>query len=170
MLLVLDNCEHVVDAAAALASAVLRMAPGIHILATSREPLRVEGERVHRLLPLSGPPASTRLTAAEAIGFPAVQVFVERAAASLDEFALRDADAPLVGDICRQLDGLPLAIEYAAAHVEAFGIREVATRLDERLRLLTSGRRTAPSRHRTMSATLDWSYGLLDEAQQRVLR
>ena len=170
MLLVLDNCEHLVDAAAALASAVLRVAPDLHILATSREPLRVEGERLHRLLPLASPPASTRLTAAEAIGFPAVQLFVERAAASLDEFTLRDADAPLVGDICRQLDGLPLAIEYAAARVEAFGVRGVATRLEERLRLLTSGRRTAPSRHRTMTATLDWSYGLLGEAEQVVLR
>ena len=105
MLLVLDNCEHVVDAAAALASAVLRVAPDIHILATSREPLRVEGERVHRLLPLASPPASTRLTAAEATGFPAVQLFVERAAASLDEFTLRDADAPLVGDIADSSTG-----------------------------------------------------------------
>jgi predicted ATPase len=170
MLLVLDNCEHVVDAAAALASAVLRGAPDIRILATSREPLRVEGERVHRLLPLASPAASTPLTAAEAIGFPAVQLFVERTAASLNEFALRDADAPLAGDICRQLDGLPLAIEYAAARVAAFGVRGVATRLDERLRLLTSGRRTAVPRHRTMSAALDWSYGLLNEAEQRVLR
>jgi predicted ATPase len=125
---------------------------------------------VHRLSPLPGPPASTPLTAAEAIGFPAVQLFVERAAASLDEFALRDADAPLVGDICRQLDGLPLAIEYAAARVEALGVRGVATRLEERLRLLTSGRRTALPRQRTMSATLDWSYGLLGEAEQGVLR
>jgi len=170
MLLGLDNCEHVIEAAAALAFAILRAALGVHILATSREPLRVEGERVFRLPPLASPPASAGITAAEALGFPAVQLFAERAATSLDEFELSDADAPLVVDICRKLDGLPLAIEFAAARVEAFGVHGLVARLDERLRLLTSGRRMVVPRHRTLSATLDWSYQLLPEAEQRVLR
>jgi predicted ATPase len=170
MLLVLDNCEHVIGEAAALTVAILRGAPGVHILATSREPLRTEGEHLHRLSPLQSPPGSAGLTAAAALGFPAVQLFVERAAASLDEFELSDADAPRVADICRKLDGLPLAIEFAAARVEAFGVHGLAARLDERLRLLTSGRRTVVPRHRTLSATLDWSYQLLPEAEQRVLR
>ncbi len=169
MLLVLDSCEHQIEAAANLAVGILRGAPRVNILATSREPLRGEGERVYRLSPLSNPPASARLTAAEALGFPAVQLFVERATANLGEFALSDADAPVAVDICRKLDGIPLAIEFAAARVEAFGVHGVAARLDERLRLLTSGRRTAAPRHRTLSATLDWSYQLLTDAEQRVL-
>ena len=106
MLLVLDNCEHVIDAAAAFGGCGSQRRPQVQILATSREPLRIEGERVHRLSPLASPPASTSLTAAEALGFPAVQLFVERAAASLDEFELSDADAPIVADICRKLDGI----------------------------------------------------------------
>jgi predicted ATPase/DNA-binding winged helix-turn-helix (wHTH) protein len=170
MLLVLDNCEHVIDEAAALTAGILRGAPGVHILATSREPLRAEGEHVYRLSRLEIPSGSAGLTAAKALGFPAVQLFVERAAASLDEFELSDADAPIVADICRKLDGIPLAIEFAAARVGAFGVRGLATRLDERLRLLTSGLRAAAPRHQTMGATLDWSYQLLTEAEQRVLR
>ena len=142
----------------------------MHILATSREPLRAEGEQVYRLSPLESPPGSAGLTAAEALGFPAVQLFVERAAASLEEFELSDADAPIVADICRKLDGIPLAIEFAAARVEAFRVHGLAAHLDERLRLLTSGRHASLPRHRTMSAALDWSYHLLTEAEQRILR
>ena len=170
MLLVLDNCDHVIEAAATLAISILKGTSGVHILATSREALRVEGERVRRLPPLESPPKSARLTAAEALGFPAVQLFVERAVANFDEFALSDADSPIVADICRQLDGIPLAIEFAAARVEAFGIHGLAAHLDERLRLLTRGRRTALPRHRTLSAMLDSSYQLLAAAEQRVLR
>jgi predicted ATPase/DNA-binding winged helix-turn-helix (wHTH) protein len=170
MLLVLDNCEHVIDVTAALAVGILRGAPGVHILATSREPLRVEGERVYRLPPLPSPPASAQITATTALGFPAVQLFVERMAANMGEFELSDADAPLVVDICRKLDGIPLAIEFAAARVEALGIHGLAAHLDERLKLLTGSRRTAVPRHRTLSAALDWSYQLLSAAQQRVLR
>ena len=170
MLLLLENCEHVVEAAAALATSILKGAPRVHILATSREPLRAEGEHVHRLSPLPSAPASARLGAAEALGFPAVELFVERAAASLGEFELSDADAPVVAEICRQLDGIPLAIEFAAARVDAFGIRGLAARLHDRLRLLTSGRRSSSPRHQTMSATLDWSYGVLTEEEQTILR
>jgi predicted ATPase/DNA-binding winged helix-turn-helix (wHTH) protein len=170
MLLVFDNCAHVIDAAADLAIAVLRSAPGVHLLATSREPPRIEGEHVHRLSPLASPPASARLTAAEALRFPAVQLFVERATESLGEFELSDADAPIVGEICNKLDGIALAIELAAARVDVFGVWGLAAHLDDRFRLLTKGRRTAVPRHRTLSATLDWSYPLLTEAEQRLLR
>ena len=170
MLLVLDNCEHVIDAAAALAVGVLTGAPGVQVLATSREPLRIEGERVHRLSPLASPAASLPRTAAEALGFPAVQLFVERAAATLDEFELTDADAPVVADICNKLDGIALAIELAAARLDTFGVRGIAAHLDDRFQLLTRGRRTALPRHRTLRATLDWSYELLPEPERVVLR
>jgi predicted ATPase len=170
MLLVLDNCEHVIDAAAALVFGVLRGAPGVHILATSREPLRVQGERVHRLSALPTPPASVRSSADEALAFPAVQLFVERAAASSGEFELSDADAPLVAEICRRLDGIPLAIELAASRIDAFGVRGLVSSLDDRLRSLTHGRRSAATRHRTISAMLDWSYDLLTAAEQTVFR
>ena len=170
MLLVLDNCEHVIDAAAALASTLLQEAPGTQILATSREPLRVEGELLHQLQPLRCPPTAAGVSAAEALEFPAVQLFVERAAASLNVFELTDADAPIAADICRQLDGIALAIEFAAARVGALGFRGVAARLDDRLRLLTAGRRSALARHQTISAVLDWSYDLLSEREQVVLR
>jgi predicted ATPase/DNA-binding winged helix-turn-helix (wHTH) protein len=170
LLLVLDNCEHVIDAAAAFAAEVFKDLPGAHILATSREPLRVDGERVHRVSPLEGPPESAALGAAAALGFPAIQLFVERAAASVAAFELSDADAPIVAEICRRLDGLPLAIELAAARVDALGVRGIAARLGDCMRLLTGGKRTAPPRQQTMSATLDWSYGLLTEAGRTVLR
>ena len=170
VLLVFENCEHVAEATAGLVVAVLKGAAGVHILATSREPLRAEGEHLHRLSTLEGPPISTRLSAAEALAFPAVELFVERAAACLGEYKLTDADAPIVAEICRQLDGIPLAIEFAAARVDAFGIRGLAARLDDRLRLLTGGRRSASPRQQTMRATLDWSYGLLTEQEQKVLR
>jgi predicted ATPase/DNA-binding winged helix-turn-helix (wHTH) protein len=169
-LLVLDNCEHVIDAAAALAVAVLRSAPKVQILATSREPLRIEGEHVHRLAALASPPASISLSAEEALRFPAAQLFAERAAASLDEFELSDANASIVAYICSKLDGIALAIELAAARVDAFGVRGVAARLDDRFQLLTRGRRTALPRHRTLRATLDWSYDLLPEPERAVLR
>jgi predicted ATPase/DNA-binding winged helix-turn-helix (wHTH) protein len=170
MLLVLDNCAHVIATAADFAAAILDEAPDTHILATSREPLRAEREHVHRLSPLESPSASCRLTAAEAISFPAIQLFVECTAANLGGFELNDADAPAVVTICRKLDGIPLAIEIAASRVHACGVNGLAARLEDGLGLLTSGRRTAQPRHQTMSATLDWSYGLLTEAEQTVLR
>jgi predicted ATPase/DNA-binding winged helix-turn-helix (wHTH) protein len=170
MLLVLDNCEHVIEAAAALAVTVLTAAPGVQVLATSREPLRIEGEHVHRLSPLASPPTSAPLTAAEALGYSAVQLFVERTAATLDEFELTDTDAPIVADICGRLDGIALAIELAATRIDTFGVRGVAAHLDDRFQLLTRGRRTALPRHRTLRATLDWSYQLLPEPERVVLR
>src|ERR1700722_10831600 len=169
VLIVLDNCEHLIEPIAALAEAIFRDAPKAHILATSREPLRVDGERVHRLAP-PPPPASPDLTAAQALAFPAVQLFVERAAASQDTFELSDEDAPSVAELCRGLDGIALAIEIAAGRVDTFGIAELASGLDNRLRLVIRGRRTSLSRHQTLGATLDWSYQLLLEAERAILR
>ncbi len=170
MLLVLDNCEHLIEAAAKLSESILKSSPGVHVLATSREPLRAEGEWVQRLAPLGLPPASGEFSATEAIGFPAIQLFVERALASLDTFQFTDADVPIVVDLCRRLDGIPLAIELAAARVDMFGIRELADRLDDRFHLLTQGRRTALPRQQTLRATLDWSYSILPQSEQTILR
>jgi predicted ATPase/DNA-binding winged helix-turn-helix (wHTH) protein len=169
MLIVLDSCEHVIEAAAGLAERLLKGAPGISVLATSREPLNAEGEWVYRLSPLETPPASEHLTAAQALTFPAIQLFVQRARGISDRFELHDADAPVLRDLCRQLDGMPLAIEFAAARVDSLGLHGLAAGLDDRLRLLTRGRRTALPRHRTLGALLDWSYDLLSVPEQSVL-
>jgi DNA-binding winged helix-turn-helix (wHTH) protein len=171
MLLLLDTCEHVIGAVASLAAALLGGAPGIKILATSREPLGVAGEREYRLGPLGSPPRSSRPTAAEASVFPAVQLFVERVAAIVEDFVLTDAKAPLVAEICRRLDGLPLAIEFAAPRVAVLGVEGLAARLDDSLRMLGARRRrTAMPRHRTMRAVTDWSYGLLSANEQPFFR
>jgi predicted ATPase/DNA-binding winged helix-turn-helix (wHTH) protein len=170
MLLLLDNCEHVIDAAAGLAAAVLSGVPRVDILATSREPLGVAGEREHRLGPLGSPPSSSGLTAAEAAAFPAVQLFVERVTAIVEDFALTDANAQPVGEICRRLDGLPLAIEFAAPRVEVLGVQGLADRLGDSFPSLGARRRRAVPRHRTMRAVLDWSYGLLEEEEQGFFR
>jgi len=169
-LLLLDNCEHVIDAAASLAAAVLCGAPGVNILATSREPLGVAGESEYHLGPLASPQPSSGLTAAEAAAYPAIQLFVERVSATVEDFALTDANAPLVVEICRRLDGLPLAIEFAAPRVEVLGVEGLAARLDCSLPLLGTPRRGAMPRHRTMRAVVDWSYGLLLEDEQLFFR
>ena len=170
LLLVLDSCEHVVETAASLAEAIFAEGNEVHILATSREPLKVEGEHVHRLLPLDCPPQDSDLTAKHALSFPATQLFVERISASSGQFELNDTDAPLVAEICRKLDGMALAIELAAGRVGTFGLQQTATLLDNRLRLLWQGRRTALPRHQTLNATLDWSFDLLDERERATLR
>jgi predicted ATPase/DNA-binding winged helix-turn-helix (wHTH) protein len=170
MLLLLDNCEHVIGAVASLAAAVLSATPDISILATSREPLGVAGEREYRLGPLSSPQPSSRPTAAEAATFSAVQLFVERATAVVEDFMLTDANAPLVGEICRRLDGLPLAIEFAAPRVEALGVEGLAAHLDDSLPLSAVRRRTAVPRHRTMRTVIDWSYDLLSADEQPFFR
>jgi predicted ATPase/DNA-binding winged helix-turn-helix (wHTH) protein len=169
MLIVLDNCEHVIDAATFLAEKILMEAPGIHVIATSREPLRAHGERIHRLTPLAVPPPSTTLTAADALTFSAVELFVERATASLDTFTLDDSNAHSVAEICRRLDGNPFAIELAAARVDLFGAHGLAARLDDRLQFLTKGRRTSLPRQQTLRAALDWSYKLLSPTEQTLL-
>jgi predicted ATPase len=170
MLLLLDTCEHVIGAAADLAVAILSGAAGLTILATSREPLGVSGERVYRLEPLSSPEFSSKLTATEAAAFPAPQLFVDRVTAIVQDFVLTDANAPLVVRICRKLDGLPLAIEFAAPRVEVLGIEGLASRLDEGLRLMGGRRRGAMPRHQTMQAVVDWSYRLLSEPEQGFFR
>ena len=170
MLLIFDSCERVVGAAATFAEALLKEAPNVRILATSREALRAEGESVYQLPSLETPPISAGLTAAHALNFPAVQLFVERAASSSNGFELNDGDAPIVADICRQLDGIALAIELAAGRVDAFGTRGIAEHLDDRFRFLTGGRRTALPRHQTLGATLDWSYESLSADERVMLR
>jgi predicted ATPase/DNA-binding winged helix-turn-helix (wHTH) protein len=169
LLLLLDNCEHVPAAVAGLAEAILRAAPRIHILATSREPLRASGEYVQRLPPLDLPAESNGITAAEAMRFGAIELFADRAMAALDTFAFDDADAPLVVDICRRLDGIPLAIELAAARVPFLGVRGIEAALESRFLQLWTGRRTAFARHRTLQAVLDWSHDLLSPGERTVL-
>src|SRR5437588_4620238 len=170
MLLLLDNCEHVIDAAASLAGAVLSGVPQVNILATSREPLGVAGERSHRLGPLGSPPTSSGLTAAEAAVSPAVQLFIERVTAIVEDFALTDANAPLIVEICQKLDGLPLAIEFAAPRVEVLGVEGLAARLNHSLPPWGTRRRATTVRHQTMRAVVEWSYGLLSADEQRFFR
>src|SRR6266851_2683280 len=170
ILLVLDSCEHLIETIAPLAERIFQAAPEVHILATSREPLQVEGEQVHRLDPLAFPPDGASLTAARALTFPAVQLFVERAASHGSGFQFNDAEAPIVGKVCRRLDGIALALELAAGRVGVYGTKGIASLLDSPCRLLWRGRRTASSRHQTLSAMLDWSYNLLPEAEGVILR
>ena len=165
----LDNCEHVIDAAARMAEALLRANPAVHVIATSREPLRAEGEWINPVPPLAVPAADAE-DEEDPLRYGAVRLFVERARAAAPHFAPDRRLAAVIAAICRRLDGIPLAIELAAARVAALGIEEVAARLDDRFQLLTGGRRTALPRHQTLRATLDWSYELLAEPQRVILR
>jgi predicted ATPase/DNA-binding winged helix-turn-helix (wHTH) protein len=170
ILVVLDNCEHVIDAATALAEALCQTR-GVHVLATSREILRATGEWVHRLPPL-GLQLATGIapTAAEALRAPAVELFVERASSGLGGYVLTDVDAPIVAEICRNLDGMALAIELAAGSIATMGLRGLAASLANSLAVLTQGRRTALPRHQTLRATLNWSYELLTPPEKAVFR
>jgi predicted ATPase/DNA-binding winged helix-turn-helix (wHTH) protein len=170
MLIVLDSSEHVLEGTAAFTEQVIRFGPNVHILATSREPLRAEGEQVRRLPALALAPPAAQVSARDAFDFSAIELFAERASANLDSFQITDADAPIVAHICRRLDGIPLAIELVAGRIDSFGISGLAALLDERLSLVTTGKRTAVPRHRTMSAALEWSYKWLPEAEQAMLR
>ena len=169
LVLVLDNCEHVVEAAAQLAEALLRANPAIRVIATSREPLRVEGEWVYPVPPLAVP-AEGHPDGEDPLRYGAVLLFVERARAAAPSFSADARVAAATAGICRRLDGIPLAIELAAARVAALGIEGLAARLDDRFRLLAGGHRTAMPRHQTLRATLDWSYELLSEPERVVLR
>jgi predicted ATPase/DNA-binding winged helix-turn-helix (wHTH) protein len=168
-LLVLDNCEHVIESIGGLAERIFVQAPRVHILATSRELLNVEGEHVFALDPLETP-ASEHITAARALEYPSVQLFLERAGATSGPISLSDEDAPVVAEICRRLDGIALAVELAAGRVAVFGIRGTAELLEKQLALLWRGRRTALPRHQTLNATLDWSYNLLSDDEKVVLQ
>jgi non-specific serine/threonine protein kinase len=169
LLLVLDNCEHVVDTAARMAEALLRASPAARVIATSREPLRTEGEWVYPVPPLAVPAEGSSDTE-DPLRYGAILLFVERARAAAPHFSADTRVAAAIAGICRRLDGIPLGIELAAARVDAFGIEGLAARLDDRFSLLTGGRRTALPRHQTLRATMDWSYDLLPDVQKVILR
>jgi predicted ATPase/DNA-binding winged helix-turn-helix (wHTH) protein len=170
LLLVLDCCEHVIETVARLAESIHQQASGVSILATSRESLLVEGEQIFELVPLQGPPQGVGLSARQVLSYPAARLFMERAAAAGHRTEITDADADVLVEICDKLDGIALAIELAAARVGTHGLQEIATLLDGRLKLEWRGRRTAPPRHQTLGAALDWSYGLIVESERVVLR
>jgi predicted ATPase/DNA-binding winged helix-turn-helix (wHTH) protein len=170
VLLVLDGCEHLIAEAASVVERLFRDVPDLHILATSREALRVHGEQIHQLPPLVSPPADQNLSLAEITAYPAVQLFVDRIVRAGFSDGLIDEDARIVGRMCRQLGGIALAIELAAGRVAIYGIRGTASLLNGQFALLWPGRRTAPPRQQTLNATLDWSYNLLSDDEQRVFR
>jgi predicted ATPase/class 3 adenylate cyclase len=169
MLIVLDNCEHLIGACAKTADAIVRRCPRVHLVATSREPLGIGGEAVYRVPPLSLPAPGDDGSSAAASS-DAVALFVDRARAQDTGLSFDEAAAPLVVSICRRLDGLPLAIELAAARLRSLSLTDLADRLDQRFRLLTGGSRTALARQQTLWATVDWSYSLLHGAEQLLLR
>jgi predicted ATPase/DNA-binding winged helix-turn-helix (wHTH) protein len=167
-LVVLDNCEHVIEAAAELAESILKWAPMSRVMATSREPLKVPGEVVYRVRPLDVPRQEESNT--EAVKKSALQLFLNHARSIDRQFASDELSISLASTICRRLDGLPLAIELAASRAATLGIRELADNLDDRFMVLTGGYRTALPQHQTLMATFDWSYGLLSAKEQAVLR
>lgn len=168
-LIVLDNCEHVIDEVAHLAERIHSEAPRALILATSREALRVEGESVHHLAPLDHPPPDHPVTAADALSWPAIRLFVERARAGGYRSEFSDEDARTVASICHHLDGIALAIELAAGRVGSLGVAGTAELLHQRFKLVWQGRRSALARQQTMSAIVDWSNNLLSPEDRRVL-
>ena len=170
LLLVLDNCEHLVSACAQLVSALLRACPGVKVLATSREALGIAGETTYHVPPLSRPDPRRRPSLEALTQFESVQLFVERGVHSQPRFALTEANATAVAHICHRLDGIPLAIELAAARVKVLTPDQIAARLDDRFRLLTGGSRTGLPHHQTLRAAMDWSYSLLSEEERTVLR
>jgi predicted ATPase len=170
LLLVLDNCEHLLDACAQLAVALLDACPNLRLLTTSREPLRISGERVWRVPSLGIPEPRSALRPDQVAQFPASQLFVQRAQAVQSGFGVTPRNATAVAAICARLGGLPLAIELAAAWVRVLGVDQILERLDDTFELLVGGNRSARSRQQTMRATIDWSYGLLAEAERIVFQ
>lgn len=168
LLIVLDNCEHLVSACAFLVSALLRSCPGVRLLASSREPLNVSGEKTYRVPPLALPDPKTQ-TAEAVAEFESVRLFSERAQAVQPSFAVTAANAPAVAQVCRRLDGIPLALELAAARVRSLSVDEINSRLDHRFRLLTGGARNTLPRQQTLRALIDWSYDLLTEPEKTLL-
>jgi predicted ATPase/DNA-binding XRE family transcriptional regulator len=170
LLLVLDNCEQVIHGVATLVSGLLRTCPGLTILSTSRERLSLGGEATWPVDPLAVPPPDLVDDVEKVLAFPAVQLFVGRARAAFPEFELTPRNVAAVGEVCRRLDGLPLAIELAAARARLLTAQQIAARLDDRFRLLTNGPRSAPNRHRALWDAIAWSYDLLTPPEQRLLR
>jgi predicted ATPase/class 3 adenylate cyclase len=168
-LILLDNCEHLIDGAAKFSAQLVRDCPRLRILATSREPLGIDGEHVYRVPSLSLPPGDAE-TADDIGAADAVRLFVDRARAQDSGFALDESSAPLVASVCRRLDGIPLALELAAARLSSMSIRQVSERLDQRFRLLTGGSRNAMPRQQTLQAAVDWSFELLSRPEREVLR
>jgi predicted ATPase len=169
LLLVLDNCEHLIEACAELADALLRACPGLRILATSREPLRISGEASWSVPGLSLPDPGGLPPAEELTNFEAVSLFVKRAREAHSDFALTEQSAPALARLSRKLDGIPLAIELAAARMRVLTVEQILERLEDPLALLTSGRRVAAARHQTLRATLQWSYELLSDQERALL-
>ena len=169
LLLILDNCEHLIDACARLADQLLRNCPDLKILASSREALGINGEAIYRVPSLSLP-EQVEVTRDAVLGCEAVQLFVDRASAASSGFQLTDENASSVAQICLRLDGIPLALELAAARVRVLSVEKIAERLDDRFRLLTGGSRTALPRQQTLRALIDWSYDLLTDAEKALFR
>jgi predicted ATPase/class 3 adenylate cyclase len=169
-LLIFDNCEHVIDGASHAIGVLLRTCPQLTILASSRQALGIAGEATFRMPSLATPAPGARLTATDAGAYAAIALFTDRAAAADRRFALTDANAPAVADICRRLDGIPLAIELAAARVKLLSPKQLLDRLDERFRVLTGGSRDAMPRQQTLYALIDWSHDLLDERERALFR
>lgn len=170
ILLLLDNCEHLIDACAKLAEGLLREASHLRVLATSREGLGIAGETVWRVPSLSLPDSSRSLSPQALIEFEGTRLFIERATALDPSFAVGQHHVATIGEICHRLDGIPLAIELAASRVNVLSVEQIASRLQDRFRLLTGGSRSSVARQRTLEATVDWSYDLLSEAERHVLR
>jgi predicted ATPase/DNA-binding CsgD family transcriptional regulator/DNA-binding XRE family transcriptional regulator len=170
ILLVFDNCEHLVAACAEMADLLLRACPSLHILATSREPLGIAGEATWQVPPLSLPDSHLPQLVEQIMQHGAVRLFAQRAVASEASFVVTQQNAPALLDVCRRLDGIPLAIELAAARVKVLSMEQIAVRLEDCFRLLVGSSRTAPPRHHTLKATIDWSYDLLTETEQRLFR
>jgi predicted ATPase/class 3 adenylate cyclase len=170
VLLILDNCEHLLQACGELCMALLGTCQHLRILTTSREPLGITGEIAWSIPPLESPETTLLPSRERVINYPAVQLFMERALAVRPDFSVTEQTASAVAEVCRRLDGIPLAIELAAARVRILGVEQIARRLDDRLRFLTGGHHTAPTRQQTLVAALDWSYELLTEPEQQVLR
>jgi predicted ATPase/class 3 adenylate cyclase len=168
LLLILDNCEHVLDDAAKLTKVILEQCPKVSILVTSRQPLGLGGEQVVRLAPLGLPEPNAPIVAKDAAVYPALALFIDRALAVNKSFVLTDDDAFTITEICRHLDGLPLAIELAAARVKVLSVEGLAQRLDRRFSLLTGGSRSVLPHQRALASLIDWSYELLDEKEQRL--
>ena len=169
LLIVLDNCEHVISSCAKLADAIVRRCPRVRLIATSREPLGIDGETIWPVSPLSLPPDSPE-DLAEVAASGAVRLFVDRARSQIPGFALSEESAPVVSSVCRRLDGMPLAIELAVARLRSLSLVDLDNRLDRRFQLLTGGSRSALPRHQTLRGVVDWSYDMLTEPEQVLLR
>lgn len=169
-LLILDNCEHVLEAAAKLVDSILRGCPTVRVIVASRQALGIDGETVHRVASLAVPEAVDGLSTQEALQYEAIALFVERASAAVEDFKLTDANVGTVAHICRRLDGIALALELAAPRLKALSVEQLSDKLNERFRLLTGGKRTSLQRQQTMRALIDWSYDLLSDTEKTLLR